>query len=327
MAGPQDPNQNPLPQRVVPQNMTRPIDPDEIYDMTIGPGDSAVQAAYSRTNRSTTFLGPIQRQGGEGDRTDALMLRKVAKQSRSLTFTVQGIMWRAGFAPDMSQTPLGQSSPFRRLTDQDTTAPSGAILRPAESQFELVFRELIPRGLLEQCDQMYGPVRKLERLALFYFPAGEGATAGVMASYSDQPASRAHVVYLQTNIKNGSPTVLDQIHKTFSAAVPKAVEAAKDISAGDFWQELDKSLYQVTATFKKSVMGGGTKAATTSVQRSMEKTGNRVDSAMSGFGRINKGMDAAAKVPGRVGVAAVRGMTEAVVGLIQGIDKILKPKS
>ncbi len=328
MSGPQDPqNPNPLPRRVVPQNLTRPIDPDEVYDMTLGPGDSVVQAAYARTGRGTTFLGPTAgRPGVADDGTDALMLRKVAKRSRSLTFIVQGIMWRAGFSPDIAQTPLGQATPFRKILDTETVAPTGGILRPVAHTYELVFRELIPRPLLDQCDQMFGLVRKLERIAFFYFPAGEGATAGVVAQYLEQPASRAHVLYLQTNIKNASPTVLEQIQRTFEAAVPRAIQAAKEATPGDFWQELDRSLYQVTATLKNSVLGGGTRAATTQLQKSAKQAGHQVERAAGVIDAVNKGFDAAAAVPARVGVGVVRGFTRAIVGAIEGLDKLLKPK-
>lgn len=305
--------------------MTRPIDPDEVYDMQLGPGDSVVQAAYNRTSRHTTFLGPVGG-AGAGEGTDALMLRKVAKRSRSLTFTVQGILWRAGFAPDLDQTPLGQGSPFRRILDTETVAPSGAILRPVDFSYEMVFRELIPRPLLDQCDQMYGMVRRIERIAFYYFPAGEGATAGVIAQYAEQPASRTHVLYLQTNIKNASPTVLDQIQKTFEAAVPRAVEAAKEATPGDFWQELDRSMYQVTATFKNSVLGGSTRAATTSIQRSAKQAGATAARAVTIVDVINKGFDAMANVPARVGVSIVRGFTRLMVRAIEGVDRLLRPK-
>ena len=327
MAGPPDSqNPNALPRRVTPQNVSRPIDPEEVYDMTLGPGDSVVQAAYNRTSRNTTFLSPAAARLGEGEGTDALMLRKVAKRSRSLTFTVQGIMWRAGFAPDMSQTPLGQSSPFRRIGETETNAPNGAILRPVPTLFEMVFKELIPRPLLDQCDQMYGMVRKLEGIAFYYFPAGEGATAGAMARYLEQPASRAHVLYLQTNIKNASPTVLDQIQKTFEMAVPRAQEAAKEATPGDFWHEIDRAAYQVTATFKNSVLGAGTRAATNQLQRGAKQAGTAVDKSASVIDAVNRGFDAAAAVPAKVGVGVVRGFTRAIVGAIEGLDKLLRQK-
>lgn len=294
--------------------------------MQLGPGDAAVQAAYNRTSRNTTFLGPLPVRPGAEEGTDALMLRKVARRSRSLTFTVQGILWRAGFAPEIAQTPLGQGSPFRKILDTETVAPSGAILRPVDSSYEMVFRELIPRPLLDQCDQMYGMVRRLERIAFYYFPAGEGATAGVMAQYAEQPASRAHVLYLQTNIRNASPTVLDQIQKTFQAALPRAIEAAREATPGDFWQELDRGMYQVTATFKNSVLGGGTRTATTTLQRSARQAGATAARAVSLVDMINKGFDAAARVPARLGVAMVRGFTRMMVGSIEGIDKWLRPR-
>lgn len=328
MAGPKDPqNSNPLPQRVMPQNPTRPIDPDDVYDMVLGPGDSTVQAAYFRTTRNTTAAGQgIRAVPQEEIGADALLLRKIAKRSRSLTFTVQGIMWRAGFAPDIAQTPLGQASPFRRILDAATVNPSGAILRPVEAPYELVFRELIPQVLLTQCDQTYGLIRKLDRVALYYFPAGQGATAGVLAQYAEQATSRPHVLYLQTNIKNASPTVLEQIQKTFLAAIPRAIEAQKEVGTGDFWQEVDRSLYQVTATFKNSVLGGGTRAATTSLQRSAQQAGARVEKAASVFEVTWRAFDVVLAMPSRIGVAMLRGFTRMTVSVIEALDRNLKSK-
>ncbi|MBU6428040.1 MAG: hypothetical protein KGR26_03440 [Cyanobacteria bacterium REEB65] len=325
MAGtPQDPK-SPLPQRVVPQKRTAPFDPDEVYDLRLGPGDSTVQAAYARTSRGTTFLGaagPAIRQRGterlEGN--DALLLAKRAKRARSLTFTVQGIMWRAGFAPDLSQTPLGQATVFRKLADAEIQSPAGALLRPADPRFELVFRELIPRPLIEQADQTFGPIRKLERIALYYFPAGEGATAGLVVQYAEQPVWRPHVLYLQTNIKHASPTVLEQIAKTFSAAVPRALEAAKQPTAGDFWQELDKAAYQLTATFRNSILAGNTQAARATLKKQAKKAETRVTKAASVVDTVGRALDDAARVPGRFGVSVVRSVTSALVKTIQAID-------
>lgn len=328
---PQDPK-HPLPQRVVPQTRTGPIDPDEIYDMTIGPGDSAVKAAYARTGRGTQFLGSAalaaRPQAQQAEPSDALVIARRARRARSLTFTVQGIMWRAGFAPNIQQTPLGQSTPFARLEDKEVKAPSGAILRPVDASFELVFRELIPKPLTDQSDHMFGPVRKLERISLYYFPTGEGATAGLMAQYCEQATSRPHVLYLQTNIKQASPTVLDQIHKTFSSAVPRAVEAARRPKTGSFWEELDKAAYQVSATFKNSHLGGNTKAATSKLQKTARKaSGGGVNRAFSVVDAVGKFFDDLAKIPGQMGISIVRGISGVLVNVIQALDKMAQPKS
>ncbi len=325
---PQDPK-NPLPQRVVPQRRTTPFDPDEIYDMKLGPGDSAVQAAYARTGKGTTFLAPppaLRATGPQTESNDALMIARRARRARSLTFTVQGIMWRAGFAPDMAQTPVGQSTPFRRLSETEISSPSGAILRPCDAAFEMVFRELIPRPLIEQADQMFGMIRKLERISLYYFPTGEGATAGIMAQYAQQTASRAHVLYLQTNIRQAVPAVLEQIQRTFSAAVPRAVEAAKHPAAGSFWQELDKAAYQLSATFKNSALGGNTRAATTTIKKQAKRAGNGVDKAVSVVDIVGKFIDDLARWPGKMGVVAVRGVTGVLIKAIQALDRMVQPK-
>ncbi|MEB3236086.1 MAG: hypothetical protein VKO64_00480 [Candidatus Sericytochromatia bacterium] len=319
---PQGPPAQGVPQRVQPQQLTRPINPDNVGDARIGPGDSVVQAAYARTQAGTSDLMPGPRTPPEiGDRTDALMLRKTAKWARSITFTVQGITWRAGFAPDLVMTPVGQATPFRQLAEQEAHAPTGAILRPVGLDHELVFRALVPPHLLEQAAQMFGEPPRLERIALYYFPSGEGATAGIVASYGLQATSRPHVLYLQTSIRQPSPTVLDQIAKTFEAAIPRAREAAARPATGTFGEELGKAMTRVEASLRNSGMARRARAARVGAWQWSQLAGQGVDQAVGAFDRMVLAIMGLGRLPARLGIGIVRALSGALVRTIESVDK------
>ncbi|MBI6546402.1 MAG: hypothetical protein HY692_06380 [Cyanobacteria bacterium NC_groundwater_1444_Ag_S-0.65um_54_12] len=174
---------------------------------------------------------------------------------------------------------------------------------------------------------MYGPLRKLERLALYYFPTGEGgATAGILASYLDQATMPSCVIYLQTNIKNASPTVLEQIHKTFSVAVPQALAAAKDLTAGNFWQEWEKAFYQIQAALQNSVLAGGTKIASTSVQHSLKQAGSQFDRALAILELPSERLATFSRLVSQTGIFLVRHAAKLLVLFIQRLDRLIKTK-
>lgn len=324
---PQGPPAQGLPQRVQPQQLTRPIKPDEVGDARIGPGDSVVQAAYARTTAGTSDLMPGPRTPPEaGDRTDALMLRKTAKWARSLTFSVQGITWRAGFAPDLIMTPVGQATPFRQLADQEAQAPTGAILRPVGRDHELVFRALVPPHLLEQAAQMFGAPPRLERIALYYFPSGEGATAGIVASYGQQATSRPHVLYLQTSIRQPSPSVLDQIARTFEAAIPRAREAAARPATGTFTEELGKAMTRVEASLRNSDMARRARAARVGAWQWSQMAGQGVDQAVGAFDRMVLALMGLGRVPARWAISAIRAISGVLVRTIESVDRSGPPR-
>ncbi|MEB3298085.1 MAG: hypothetical protein VKO21_01185 [Candidatus Sericytochromatia bacterium] len=311
-----------MPQRVQPQQLTRPISPDDVGDARIGPGDSVVQAAYARTQAGTSDLLPGPRAVPDiGDRTDALMLRKTAKWSRSLSFSVQGITWRAGFAPDLVMTPVGQSTPFRQLADQEAEAPTGAILRPVGLDHELVFRALVPPHLIEQAEQMFGSPPRIERIALYYFPTGEGATAGIVASYGDQVTSRAHVLYLQTNIRQASPSVLEQIARTFEAAIPRAREAAARPATGTLTEEWERAMNRIDSSLKNSRLARQAKAARTGAWQWGQWAGQGLDQAVGAFDRMLLGLMALGRMPSRLFIGVLRVISGAIVRTIESFDR------
>lgn len=319
---PKRPEDGDLPPRVTPPApRTGPINPDDLYDMQLGPGDPYVRAAFERIGK--------QRPGGSAalrdmDGNDSLMLAKTARRSRAMNFTVQGIVWKAGFAKELEQTPLGQATRWKVLPPQAVSEPGGAILRMADPSIEKVFRELIPVELLDAGDRMYGIVRKLSQLTLFYFPRDEGATAGVMAHYGDGPAARSHYLYLQTNIKKADPAVLDQILMTFQLAVPKAEEQGQKPRPVDFWQEFERSLYQIRATYQTSALHQNSAKAKAQATQTLKVAGDRLEKALSVFDRLEAGIIWLASLPVRLLIGLVRGATRLMVGVIQASDRIFR---
>lgn len=319
---PQRPEDGDLPPRVTPPApRTGPINPDDLYDMQLGPGDPYVRAAFSRIQRQNPGGSAALR---DTDGTDALMIAKSAKRSRSLNFTVQGIVWKAGFAKELEQTPLGQATRWKVLPPQNFSEPNLAILRYVDTGIEQVFRELIPPALLDAADRMYGLIRKLNQISIFYFPRDEGATAGVIAHYGDAPAARSHYLYLQTNIKKADPAVLDQILMTFQMAIPKAEAQGQKPKPVDFWQEFERSLYQIRATYQTSALHQNSVKAKAQATQSLKKAGDRLENALSVVDRLEAFIIWFASLPVRGLIALTRGLTGFLVGLIQATDRLFR---
>lgn len=319
---PQRPEDGDLPPRVTPPApRTGPINPDDLYDMQLGPGDPYVRAAFNRIQRQNPGGSAALR---DTDGTDSLMIAKTAKRSRALNFTVQGIVWKAGFAKELEQTPLGQAARWKVLPPQAVSEPGGAILRFVDPSIEQVFRELIPPALLDAGDRMYGIVRKLTQIAIFYFPRDEGATAGVIAHYGDGPAARSHYLYLQTNIKKADPAVLDQILMTFQMAIPKAEAQGQKPKPVDFWQEFERSLYQIRATYQTSALHQNSSKAKAQASQGLKKAGDKLENALSGFDRMEQGLIWLASLPVRGLIAFTRGLTRFMVGIIQASDRLFR---
>ncbi|MGE5708485.1 MAG: hypothetical protein ACM3YO_09140 [Bacteroidota bacterium] len=318
----QPPDQNPKPKKPEPlPRVVKPtvplssVSPEELLDMKVAPGDPYIKAAFERINRPAAPTKMLESGG-----PDALSIQKAAKRSRSLTFTVQGIMWRAGFAKDLSQTPLGQYTKLAILPKKELHDPNLCIIRPVSAEFEPVFRALIPQALLEACEKMYGLVRILDSTALIYFPRDDGATAGILASYSDGPASRSHILYLQTNIKNASPTVLDQIYKTFEAALPKAKELQQRPQEADVWKEMEKAVLQVKATFRNSSISQNGRKVRSQVRSGLHSAGKAADTAIAQVDRVGKFFEWFFSLPLRGMLWCVKRFSNFLVWLINSMD-------
>lgn len=297
-----------------------PIDPGDIADLKIAPGDPFIRAAYDRTNRATSNLKGT----AQGESTDSLAIHRQAKKASSLTFTVQGTLWKAGFAKDFIQTPPGQVAQENTLTPRAGQDPSQIVIREADPAYELVFRELVPKALLAAADRMYGLVSVLQGVYLYYFPRDEGATTGILAAYGDGNASRRHLLYLQTNIRHASPLILDQMEKTFASAIPKAKSNQKGVDM-DFWKEFERSVYQVKATFHGSKIRQEGLKVKTQLTSSLKEAGNRVDEVVRRTSVFEEYLPIIASAPIRMLLGAVQGLANLLVKLIGLADRGMKP--
>lgn len=318
-ARPDDP-----PRPVTPPRPPVPRNPDDLEDLKLAPGDPFIQAAYQRVGKTTAQLG-----GGLGaalrdaDGTDALMIHKLAKRSRVMSFQVQGIVWKAGFCKELQQAPLGAALRISELPIHDIQE-NGAIVRPVPASLELIFRELLPSALLDASDKMYGLTRVLMGVCLYFIPRDAGAVAGIVAQYGDSPTSRSHTMYLQTALRRADARVLDQILLTFEAALPRAQEATVAHARTDFWQELERNLYQVRATYRTSALHEGSEKVKSQLATGLKKTGNGVEKAFSAVDQVGERMEWALNLPVHGLISMMQGLSNALVWTIQALDRLMR---
>lgn len=301
-----------------------PPTPEEMEDMRLAPGDPVIKAAYNRIGKKGGMLtGALGSAIQDADGSDALMIQKLAKRSRVMTFNVQGIVWKAGFSKELIQTPIGAGLSLSQLPDHEYEE-AGAILRPVDPALEAVLRELIPSVLMDASNKMYGLTRVLLQLSLFFVPRDGGAITGIIAHYGDGPTSRSHFLYLQTTVKRADPAVLNQILETFVTALPMTQTTAASVTPKDFWQELERSLYQVKATYRTSALHESQANLKAQLTTSLKKTGDGVDKAIAVLDKTGAKVEWALALPVRGMIWVIQGLSNALIGMIQGIDRLSK---
>lgn len=226
---------------------TRPLNTQDA-DALVPAADAIVKSAYGRTGAL-----PIRPLIDRGD-ADALVIQKAAKESRVLNFSVDGVHWRAGFAPEVSQTPVGRHLPNAPLPTGPLKAPTGFEIRPAPVPHERVLRDIIPALLLQEEERMFGRGREISAFYLYYIPYGTSAIAGACAWYKDIPTGKAHSLYLQTEVKRADPRILDEMAKTFAASAVVVSERGENRKTFDFWNEFNDARSEVRATLKESAI-------------------------------------------------------------------------
>ncbi|MBO9540069.1 hypothetical protein J7643_05680 [bacterium] len=326
---PRDPRRRPRPETdsarpVMPPTAKLPANPHDLADMQLAPGDPYIQAAYQRVNKTTAqlnnALGPAVR---EAEGNDALMIQKLAKRSRVVTFNVQGIVWKAGFCKELSQSPVGVAFNFPMLPMQEV-AHGGAMLRPVDPSMELIFRDLIPRALMEADEKMYGMTRLLVAIAMYFVPREDGAVCGIIAQYGDSPTSRSHYMFLQTAIRKADPRVLDQMLQTFQAALPRVQESLSQPRSGDFWQELERSLYQVRATYRTSALHEQSSKVKSQLTTRLQQTGDGVEKALGAVDQAGAKLEWLLNLPLKGLLFVLQGVSNGLVGAIRLLDRMMR---
>lgn len=314
------------PRPALPPAPPLPANPHDLEDLQLAPGDPFVKAAYNRVGKSTAQLsGSLGAAVRDVDGTDALMIQKMARRSRVLSFQVQGIVWKAGFCKELNQSPPGSALRMNQLPPGDVQH-QGVVLRRVDATLEMVFRELIPGPLMEAADRMYGLTRVVNEVCMYFVPRDEGALAGIVAHYGDSPTSRSHYMYLQTSIRRADPAVLDQMLATFQQALPRAQEDAKETSQADFWHELERSLYQVKATYRASALHENSEKVKTQLTSGLAKTGAGVDKAFGAVDKAGERLEWLVNLPVRGLIRLMQGMTNGMVALIRMSDRFMGRK-
>lgn len=321
-------NQPTWTERAVPEAVrpgkTRPLTPEEANDL-VPAADSIVKAAYGRTGALP--IRPIMNRGDQA--ADALVIQKGAKQTRVLSFEVEGVHWRAGFAPDVSATPLNQYMPSPLPPDREVATGNGFMMRPVELELETVLRDLVPGKLLQVGEQMYGPMRELAGVYLYFIPQPTGASVGVLAWYLPSPMGKPHLLYLQTDIKKGDPRVLEDMHKTFKASLVARQQQGPSHRPFDFWQELQMATSQVDATLKNSNLVRSSAAMKGRVSAARQQAESQI------FHGLNNGIVSIGtvfevlfvKLPQVAMARLIRGVSMAIIAVVTFIDGMIAPRN
>lgn len=313
-----------VPETVRPGPPTRPLTDDD-WNMLVPAADAVVQSAYGRTG-----VLPVRPLMSRGDvAADALVIQKSAKQARVLNFVVENIHWRAGFAPEIGQTPLNQYIDAIVPPDHPMKAGTGFELRPATGDYERVLRDIIPPALLRLEEEMFGRGRELAAFYLYYIPHGPGATAGAVAWYQGSPTGRTHVLYLQTEVKRADPRILDEMEKTFSASLVAVRSHGPVPRPFDFWEELKDATAEVQSTLKNSSFGrnaGDVRQMVSSARNQAE------DSLANGINRTFQSAGglvqvAFVRLPQFAVASVLRGVSAAAVATIRAVDKLLEKQA
>ncbi|MEB3330015.1 MAG: hypothetical protein VKQ33_12350 [Candidatus Sericytochromatia bacterium] len=297
---------------------TRPLEPGDL-DGLVPAADGVVTSAYGRTG-----VLPVRPMMQRGDgQTDALVIQRATREARVLNFTVDAIQWRAGFAPELGQTPVGRHVRVLEPPRAAVQDPTGFELRPGPVEHEQVLRDIIPRPLLQQEAIMFGQGQAAAAFYLYYIPSGKTAVAGACVAYAASPLGRAHVLYLQTEIKKADPRILDEMAKTFAASAVALAAQAPGAPPFDFWRELREAQAEVRQTLQTSALGRNAGAVKERVSQAREQAEDRLYNVlMRTFDQLGAWARAlVVGLPLRVIAALVRLATAAFVRLVQGVDQ------
>lgn len=313
-----------VPERPAPGSNTRPLSLDDLSDL-VPASDPVVREAYGRSGALP--MRPNMNRG-EGN-TDALVIRRGARETRVMNFEVEGVHWRAGFAPSLDKTPLYQYLPSPIPPDHEVRTGNGFVLRPVESELEAVLRDLVPPALLMTGDHMFGPLRELGGVYLYYVPQGKGAAVGMIAWYLPSPTTKAHLLYLQTEVRKGSDKLIDDMHRTFQASLAARTEHGGSRRPMDFWSELQLATAQVGATLRTSKLSQGGAEVKGKISQVRDRAETRT------FDAVNTGLAAAGvaleslfvKLPQQVLVRVIHLGSQALIAGIRTVDRLLTPKA
>ncbi len=310
-----------VPELVRPSSETRQLTDDD-WNTLVPASDAVVNSAYGRTG-----VLPVRPLMNRGDlAADALVIQKGAKEARVLNFQVEGIHWRAGFAPEVGQTPLNQYVDGRIPPQVPIHAGNGFIMRPATPDFDRVLRDIIPPALLRLEEEMFGRGREIGGFYLYFIQHAAGALAGAVAWYVPTATGKTPLLYLQTEVKRADARILDEMEETFNASLVATKSHGPVARPFDFWEEVRDATAEVQASLKQSSFGRNAGGVREILGGARTQAENTLQTGLSGvFEKIGRyGQVAFVRMPQFVVATVLRGVSHAAVRLIRAIDGLLQ---
>ncbi|HEY9722531.1 MAG TPA: hypothetical protein V6D47_10970 [Oscillatoriaceae cyanobacterium] len=311
-----------VPERVRP-GQTHPLESSDI-DGLLPAADPVVKAGYGRSGTLPTR--PLLNR--EGDGTDALVIQRGTRHTRVLNFEAEGVHWRAGFAHEPVQTPIGQYLPSPLPPETELQPGNGFVLRPVENALEVVLRDMLPRRLGALEEEMFGHKRDLGHTYLYFIPQPSGATVGMIAWYLAGPSSKAHLVYLQTDVRKADTRLLDEMLKTFRASLAARQEPGASLRSFDFWAELREASVMVESTLRNSSIARNSAEVKQRVSAARDRAESRLYQGLTGSIEVAGVALAflAVRVPQMAIAGLVRGGSRAIVWAVKAVDGLLGGK-
>jgi hypothetical protein len=140
------------------------------------------------------------------------------------------------------------------------------------------------------------------------------------------PDARAHLLYIQTEIKRADPRILDEMHKTFRASLVARNQVGATPRPFDFWAEVRDATAQVESTLRNSSIGRGevAKRVNDAREQAEDKLYRNIN---DGFGRLGSlGHTVFVRVPQLAFVGSVKVLSRVAVRAIRIADRMVAPK-
>ena len=270
------------PQRVIAANLN-PVDPyteDDIDDDTlIAPSRNVIGSAYTDTAKpdiQPSFRNVAESSGGD----DTLALQSSDnRRVQTVSFKVKGIQWRAGFASELNNTPLGHAIHPTPLPGFNEAIPeslkkAGIVLRPVNPRLRVVLNQLLPPDFRKKVSQQRKKTDRMKLLAIFYLPGTPSSHVGFIHEFLGSKSKYKFYLYIQTSVGKAPVAILDEVLKTLEAGLPEgekatdleeyeAAEESDDMPEIEFdlAGEVESAMKQAGETFNSSVMVYGARQA------------------------------------------------------------------
>lgn len=304
-----------VPQRVIAAQMNQvdPLTEDDIDDETlIAPSRQIIGTAYRDTaqpEQQPSFRPVAESNSGD----DILSLQSSDNRNvQTVSFKVKGIQWRAGFADNLANTPLGHAIHPNGLPAYKDELPeslkkAGIVIRPVNPRLRVVLNQLLPPDFRKKVSQQRKKTDRLRLLAIFYLPGTPSSHVGFIHEFIGSKSNFKFYLYIQTSVGKAPVAILDEVLKTLEAGLPEGEKAA-DLDEYEVAEE-EEDMPEVEFDFAGEV------------QTAMKQAGDTLNNSIMVYGarqvnRVARDWSLELiRVVDRVIARVIRGMTWFVVQL------------